>query len=274
MKTILVPTDFSECADNAITYAIEIARLTKAKLILFNVYQSQAIPAEVPILLPIEETAAEANEVLKRLVKRLQKKSKGQVQIEYKSAWGFPVEQINLFSEEHSIDLIVMGMQGAGFLAEKVIGSVTTALIRKAQHPVLAIDQHVKFKSLKKIVLACDYAETKNNEVLKPLKEFAQLFKSHIYVLNVISESEATPTITKAVAGIRLDRELESLDHSFHFTENKNVIEGINDFVEENTIDMVVMIPRMHTSLKDIFSEPNTKRMAFHTKTPLLAIHE
>jgi len=38
MKTILVPTDFSKIARNAIDYAVEIAKLTKAKLILFHVY--------------------------------------------------------------------------------------------------------------------------------------------------------------------------------------------------------------------------------------------
>lgn len=274
MKTILVPTDFSRCADNAIDYAIEIAKLTKAKLILFNVYQSQVIPAEAPILLPIEETAADAMEALKKEAKRIRKQCGEQISLDYSSAWGFPVEQIDDYARKHKIDLIVMGMQGAGFLEEKVIGSVTTSLIRKSKCPVLAIDSHVKFKSIKKIALACDYSETKNNQVFAPLKEFAQLFKSHVYVLNVVPETEKSPAIAKAVAGIKMDRILEDIDHSFHFSTGKNVVDGINHFADANNIDMIVMIPHPHTSLKTLFAESNTKRMAFHTKIPLLSLHE
>lgn len=274
MKTILVPTDFSACADNATEYAIEIAKLTGARIILFNVYQNQAVPAEVPILLPIEQIAAGIMETLKKKTEDLQKKHHNKVKVDYKSAWGFPAEEIKLFSEKNKVDLVVMGMAGAGFLKEKIIGSVTTALIRNAKCPVLAIDQHVKFRNIKRIALACDYAETNNRSVLAPLKEFAQLFKSHIYVVNVVPDTEAVATITKAVAGIKLDHVLENVEHSFHYKENKNVAEGINDFVDENKIDMVVMIPREHATIRSLFSEPETKRVAFHTKIPLLALHE
>jgi nucleotide-binding universal stress UspA family protein len=274
MKSILVPTDFSSCADNAIRYAIELARYTNAKLILFNVYQSQVVPAEVPVVLPIEEIAADAMKALKVTVSNLQKKYNYKVRLECETAWGLPVEEIKLFAEKNKIDLIVMGAQGTGYIAERLIGSVTASLIRKAKCPVLSIDQHIKFKEIKKIVFACDYAETKNNEVLKPLKKIFQLFKAHIYILNVGSEMESTPAITKAVAGIKLDHSLEGFDHSFHFVENDNITEGIDDFVEKNKADLVVMIPRVHTTLKDLFSEPNTKRMSFHSKVPLLTMHE
>ena len=51
------------------------------------------------------------------------------------------IEEINLFSERNKTDLIVMGMQGAGYLAEKVIGSITTSLMPKAKCPILVIDE-------------------------------------------------------------------------------------------------------------------------------------
>lgn len=194
--------------------------------------------------------------------------------VECKCACGFPVEEINIFAKENKIDLIVMGMEGAGYLTEKLIGSITTSLIKKAKCPVLAIDKHVKFRSIKKIALACDYSETKNKYILNPLKELAHLFKSHVYILNVVRELETVATVSKAVAGIKLDHSLEGVNHSFHYAKSEDIIEGINDFVDEKKIDMVVMIPRMHTALQNLFHEAHTKRMAFHTKVPLLALHE
>ena len=167
-----------------------------------------------------------------------------------------------------------MGMKGTGYLREKLIGSITTSLIKKAKSPVLAIDRRVKFGSIKKIALACDYTETKSKSILDPLKELAHLFKSHIYVLNVVRELDTVPPVSKAVAGIKLDHSLEGINHSFHYTKSEDVIEGINDFVDEKKVDMLVMIPRMHTMLQNILHEPHAKRMAFHTKVPLLALHE
>lgn len=273
---ILVATDFSKIAQNAINYAVEIAKLSKAKLILFHVYNVPVIPAEIPIALPMDEIEKETMLSLKKIEKSIHLKHGKNLSIECKCVCGFPVEEINLFAKENKIDLIVMGMEGegTGYLTEKLIGSITTALIKKAKCPVLAIDKRVKFKKIKKIVLACDYEETHNKSALAPLKEFSNLFKSHIYVLNVVHELEVAPAMNIAVAGVKLDHSLEDVDHSFHQTRNEDVIEGINDFVDNNKMDMIVMIPRMHTVLKSMFVEPNTKRMAFHTKIPLLALHE
>lgn len=274
MKTILVPTDFSKIARNAIDYAVEIAKLTNAKLILFHVYHVPAVPSEMPIVIPIDEIEKNSMDSLKKIEKNIHLKHGNKLVVEYQCRCGFPIDEINTFAEENKIDLIVMGMEGAGYLTEKLVGSITTSLIKKAKCPLLAIDKHVKFKSVKKIALACDYEETQNKSILEPLKEFVQLFESHVYVLNVVRELETVATISKAVEGIKLEHSLEDLNHSFHYTKSEDIVEGINDFVDEKKIDMVAMIPRMHTALQNLFHEPITKRMAFHTKVPLLALHE
>ena len=236
MKTILVPTDFSKIARNAIDYAVEIAKLTKAKLVLFHVYHVPVVPAEIPIMLPIDEMEKNTMEGLKKIEKNLYLKHGNKLVVECNCACGFPVDEINLYAKKNKIDLIVMGMEGTGYLTEKLIGNITTSLIKKAKCPVLAIDKHVKFKSVKKIALACDYTETKNKSILDPLKELAQLFKSHVYVLNVVRELKTVPTLSKAVAGIKLDHSLVGVNHSFHYAKNEDVIDGINDFKRSDTL--------------------------------------
>lgn len=274
MKTILLPTDFSKASHNAIDYAVEIAKLTKAKMILFHVYHIPVITSDVPIVIPsMDEIKENSLKSLKQVEEHIYKKHGNNFTIECMTACGITIDEINACAKQNAIDLIVMGMRGSGYLIEKIMGSVTTSLIKEAFCPVLSIDTHVKFKTIKKIVFACDYKETSFKSILDPLKEFAKLFKSHVYVLNVIPELTPSLTVTEAVEGIKLEHLLEGVEHSFDFSHNEDAVEGINDFVAKQKVDMVVMIPRQHSIFESIFKKSNTKSMAFHTHVPLLALH-
>jgi nucleotide-binding universal stress UspA family protein len=213
-------------------------------------------------------------ESLQKIKNELLQKNDHKITVDYCCVEGFAVNEINTYTKTNSVELVVMGMQGAGYLVEKLIGSVTTSLLRESNCPVMAIDRKVKFRTPKKIVLACDYKHIKKS-VLSPLKDIATLFNSHIYVLNVTSDREPVLTeVESAVSGISLDHAFDKINHSFDFTSNEDVVEGINDYIATRQMDMVVMVPRKHSILRNMFHEPNTKRIAFHTTVPVLALHE
>jgi len=275
MKTILVPTDFSKASDNAIEYAVEIAKATHAGLILFHAYRVPIIATEAVVVIPatgdIEQYALHN---LKETKRKIQLQHRIGLEIECICKCGFAVEEINFYTNEHAIDFIVMGMHGAGYLTEKLIGSVTTSLIRDSNCPVMAIDQHVKFRTIKKIVLACDYKKIRK-PLLWTLKDIAQLFDSHIYILNIMNEAELVLNDSQSAScGSALEHAFSRVEHSFHYKTNEDVVDGINEYVINEQMDMVVMIPRKHSGLETLFHEPNTKRMAFHTHVPVLALHE
>jgi nucleotide-binding universal stress UspA family protein len=275
MKTILVPTDFSEISKNAIDYAVEIAKVMPAKIVLFYAFHVPVITSEAVVIVPaMNEIRKFGIENLNALKEEINTRVGYNIVIGSHCVEGFAIDEINSYTKINSVDLIVMGMHGAGYLVEKLIGSVTTALLQESNCPVLAIDQKVKFRAPKKIVLACDYKHIKQS-ALVPLKSLAALFDSHIYILNVSKERELVlDDMEEAACGLRLEHAFESTDHSFHFTTNKDVVDGINDYVSTQQIDMVVMIPRKHSVLRNIFREPNTKKIAFHTTVPVLALHE
>lgn len=274
MKTILLPTDFSKAANNAIDYAVEMAKLTKSKLVLFHVYHIPVITSDVPVIVPsMEEIKENSLNSLNHIKERIHKAHGADLNIECQCACGLTVDEIINFSKENAIDLIIAGMQGSGYLIEKIVGSVTTSLMKNAGCPVLSIDSHVKFKVIKKIVLACDYKETSYKDVLNTLKELAKTFGAHVHVLNVVREKELSPTVTEAVEGIKLNHSLEGIAHSFDYSHNEDVVEGINDFVSKNKIDIVVMIPRERSLFEKIFKRSYTKSAAFHTEVPILTLH-
>ena len=272
MKTILVPVDFSPASYNAVEYAAGMALNTKSKLILFHVYNNTPPALDVPMIIPTwKEIEKDSIKELKQIKKKIELKYGEGLIIKSTCKSGFIIEEINNFAKENKVDLIVMGMQGAGFLQEYLVGSTTTALMRKSHCPVLSIYQGIQFKPLKKIVLACDYDELDAESVLLPLKEFVNIFNANVYVLHVIPEFDLAPTLAERV---KVKRTLAGMRVTFHGIVEGSIVSRINSFVTQHGADMVVMIPRQHLFIDNIFFEPDTKRMAFHSKVPLLALHE
>lgn len=275
MKTLLAPTDFSVISLNALDYAVELAKLTDAKLVIFHAFHAPLIISEVPVVMPLpEELEKDSLKQLKKIEKNLQHKHGGKLKIEIGCACGLAVDEIVSYTEKAGVDMIVIGMHGAGFLEEKLVGSVTTSLIQRSKIPVLSIDTTTLFRKIKSMVFASDYHEIKKLNFLKPLIDLAHLFKAHVHILNVAIGENTEPTLSQAAEGIKLEHMLEATNHSFHQIKNKSVVDGINLFVKAHHIDMVVMIPRKHSFFNSLVKESDTKKMAFHASAPLLTIHE
>ncbi len=275
MKTILIPTDYSAVAKNAAHYGAEVALAQKAKIILLYVYQMPIVMGEIPVTIPsMQEIETDSMVGLEKLKKHLLTKYGENLTIDCVCKSGFITDSICETAEEINADLIIVGMQGAGFITEKIMGSNTTSLIQRSKIPVLAVDKHAHFKSIENILFASDYLELKDKNVLAPLLSLVKSFNANLQILHVTKEVEKNKTITKAVEGIKLDHYFEDVPHEFHFIDSENVLEGIKKFIKKNPVDMIVMIPRSHSFVNKLINEPHSKQMAFHTHLPLLTIHE
>lgn len=275
MKTILAPTDFSGIAKNSINYAIELAKATKAKVILLHACSPTVVVAEIPMELPdIKAMEKEGLNKLKKLRSALLSKHGNGVNIDLVCKTGLAFDIIKDYSTEKKVDLIVMGMHGVGFLEEKLIGNVTSELIKRSDVPVLSIDNRVRFQGVKRIVFAADYKELNDEKTLNVLKNIAGVFQSHIYILNAVKNTRELPSTNQAVAGVRLNNFFSNVDHSFHTEVNSDVVNGIQKFVSARKMEMIVMMPRKRTFFQALHKTRNTKEIAFYTKTPLLTVHD
>lgn len=273
MKTILAPTDFSEISTNSVEYAVQLAKATKAKLILFHAYHTPPVALELPI--PDMTLAQIEKDCLKRLkdIERgIHQKHGSDLPIHVECSCGFAVDQIHNCIEKHQVDLVVLGIDGSSNFMERFIGSITTAIMREATCPVIGVSEHCVFKGIKQIALACDTNQLPNSDTLTPLIEFSKLFKSNIHILNVVGHALADSSFEKTISTSGLDRSLQQVKHDFHQVENEDVAEGINHFVTEQNMDLVVVIPAHHSTLDSIFHDPTTKRIAFHSAVPILTL--
>ena len=178
MKTILAPVDFSDAANNSVSFAAELARRTSARLLIVHILQK----------------GDDENETLKKL-KSLEsdlKKSFGSgLHCESLLAHGNLVAGLRKLIALQPPDLIVMGTKGASGLKKIFIGSNTVNVIADIRLPVLVIPEVARFdyflsKGRNRIVLATDLEELENEGALDILKEIALLIiGSKLRVLSV-----------------------------------------------------------------------------------------
>jgi len=137
---MLVPTDFSECAELALEEAIALARRLGARMLLLHAY-------ELPALLPGAEGSIALGELDRSiresaraaLQERAERVRSAGLEVEVRVEAGSPVELIARTAEENRIDLVVIGTHGRTGLAHVLLGSVAERTVRTAPCPVLTV---------------------------------------------------------------------------------------------------------------------------------------
>lgn len=140
IQTIVVPTDFSEYAEHAFSWALGLATDRKAKIVLVHAAQAisyLAFPESVyiPDLKKMEEELI--SNAKKRVAEFAATQGARTVPIETRVVIGEPVWEIcQLATREHA-DLIVMGSHGRTGFSHVLLGSVAERVVRHAPCPVL-----------------------------------------------------------------------------------------------------------------------------------------
>jgi len=174
--------------------------------------------------------------------------------------------------KEKNIDLIILGITGAGALSERLIGSNATVIIKHINCTTLVVPALANFKPITTIAFATDFDKVEHSTAIAEIKNICKTFNSKLRIINVIHPHQILG-VDKTVSGLRLDIIFEGIDHSIHLPEG-DLVTAINKVVDEQKVDLLVMIPRKHAVFADMLTERHTKKMAFHTHVPLLTIHE
>ncbi len=140
-ETIVCPVDFSDYSHHALRYALSLAKLFEARLVLLHVVEMPFLPsysmAGVPDLsMPVEELEENARE---HLEEELEQCRAEHPDVEAEVLIGTPFVEIIDFAREAGADLIVMGTHGRSGLRQLLIGSVAERVVRKAPCPVLTV---------------------------------------------------------------------------------------------------------------------------------------
>jgi universal stress protein A len=139
IKTILVPTDFSECSGKALRYAVPLARQFGAKIVLIHVAEFQYAGSEIDDL----ELPRIEREVVARYRQRLEKvgvqEAGKDVQVDAIACVGKIVPEIILAAKAARADLIVISTHGGSRACTSDLGSTSERVVRHAPCPVLVV---------------------------------------------------------------------------------------------------------------------------------------
>ena len=277
-KTILLPTDFSEVAFNALRNAILFAdgQPEAYSIHLLHVLLPESDVMEFPSLnsdnlqarLEISETALTTftETVLAQIQvsHNLQKPPVIYQSVEV----GLPATTISHKAKDGDFDLIVIGTHGKHSRMEKILGSTTTAVIRKATCPVLVIPEKFHLDNLSNAVYASDFAKTDMFHIWQ-ISRFLKPFQPTLRIVHVRDTSKGTaPEKSPELEEFIKSKEL-GLQVNMHQVEAKDVVEGLSQFIEEVEAQLIIL-HRMQRSFPDnLFHASVTRKAALQSNVPV-----
>lgn len=275
MKTILIPTDFSEESKTSAGYGIQLAKEKNAKLILLHVFHIPIYAGNDPVFMPPFDELENSNiDMLNEYENEIRVKYSFTNPIENITKSGFLINEIADIVEDKNVDLIVMGISDAGKFSELILGSHAIGVIKNTTCPTLIVPEGATYHTINTIVLACDDIEKiRGTSALKQITKYVQLFNSRLIVINVVDSFENID-FKQTLFEAKNKTIFEGINYSVHFIEGDNLIKNLNDFIDKNNADLLIMIPKKHTAFSKLFHISSTKKMAFRSHIPLLAIHE
>ena len=274
MKNILVATDFSNNAYNALFHATRLVKDKACTFHLLNSYneytplQSKSMGKAL-----IDQLKDESHEGLKNTVHRV-KLDQTDSQHIFKpiSEQGELVDAVTKIVDKEKIDLVVMGNSGCSEIEAIFLGSNALDIIGAIEQcPVLTIPKEIDFKPPKEIAFVTDYQHTYDEGLLQPLFFMAKQNKSKICVMH-INEEEVLSKLQERNKSILLQY-LLPFEYTLHWIPLfKNKANSIHTFLDELDIKMLAMVNYEHSFLEQMIREPVVKRMAFDLDIPFLVI--
>jgi universal stress protein A len=138
IRRILVPTDFSDAAGEAVQAAVVLARAFDAGIELVHVTATVALLPPPMDVVPFSVLMPELSQ-RERLTEEAQRVQAAGIPCDTNSREGSPHLEIIKRAQELGADMIVMGTHGHGGLAHAVLGSVTERVLHKSRCPVLVV---------------------------------------------------------------------------------------------------------------------------------------
>ena len=272
MKKILVPTDFSETANKARDYAIQLAQLIDAEIIMINSFHVPYAGASSGTLVNLDKIALEESEKAMELQLEYVNLNYSNVKFRTLCRSGLLVDSIRNISNNNEVDLIVMGTTGASGAVGNMLGSNTSGLIGAIKTPIITVPKDAIINFPKKVVVANDLMESGEDKLFDVLKEIVVDTDSSIDFLFIVNEDGQADLKIERLKSADFDDKFDSQYHPFHFRENENVEDGILDYIESNDFDLLVVVSHQRNFWEGLFHKSVSKSLVKHAEIPILVL--
>ncbi|SMC35116.1 universal stress protein [Cellulophaga tyrosinoxydans] len=279
MKNILLPTDFSKNAWNAITYAIELYKNEPCTFYLLNTYTPNIAASRfMATAVTSESLAVESysKEGLNAVLNNIQSKYNNKLHsFKTISSFSLLADEVRELVNEYNIDMVIMGTKGASGVSEVFMGSNAVRVIKAVKNcPVLAIPEDFTFETPTEIAFATDFNRFYTQSELQPIINLVKTFNSVLRIVHVQDKIKALTELQQFNLNM-LRKYFSTIEHYIHtVSELNSVSKTLEVFADELDIHLLAMLNYQHSYMEKVTREPIVKRLVFHTQIPLLVIPE
>ncbi|WP_340202304.1 universal stress protein [Ascidiimonas sp. W6] len=276
MKKVLLPTDFSANAWNAISYALQLLKDEECTFYFLHTYVppfyrmdymvgGPAFSGLPDAMLDISLTG------LDKTLKDVQEEFPNEKHTFKKIAsFNMLSDEVNEVTERENIDFIVMGTQGATGAKQIFLGTNTVFVLRKAKVPVLVIPENYHYKGIKQILFPSDYRTLYKRRELKVLVNLAKSHHASITSLHVTSEGELTEAQKRHREALK--DFLEGVECKCKELYKQLMPQAVYDYLSVNDYQMLAMMNRKHSFLERVLLKQNVDDIGFHIDIPFLVL--
>ncbi len=275
MKKFLVPTDFSETSKNAARYAVQAtSHIPGAVVILYHVFDKISGGSDGS---PLNNTDNDKQIVLNAALENLKDELNGlsPVTLEYAAEEGGSlVEKMKRYVRHNAIDMIIMGITGATPLEQIFMGSNSLNMVREAVCPVMIVPPNARYKQINNVLFASDFKNVESTTPKAQLKAVLDVFKPDLHIVNVDDEHYVELTEEFKIERNKLENMFLAYNPQFYFIRFYDFLDAISSFTADKNIDIILTVPRKHSFLANLFKTSHTKKLAYHSHVPIVAVHE
>jgi nucleotide-binding universal stress UspA family protein len=275
MRKVIVPTDFSENAMNALEYTCQIFKYQKSEIFIIHAYADEVYQQDKitkrNILNEIKETTFQKSQKeLKKVLLKIREYAPNPKHT-YKiiSAFGTLTDELNDLVNQEDIDIIVMGTRGATNDRKITFGSNTVQVFKYVQCPVLAVPEEYEYHPPKELLFPTNFQIPYKRRELKLLCELSGSFRSTIHLLYI---DPIKLSLRQEDNQHFLKECLHKANLTFDTSPEKDKTVAITKYIVHKDIDMLVMVNSKNSHLEDMLKHTTVDKIGLHIKIPFLVL--
>jgi len=262
MKTILVGVDFTKSAENTINYAIEVAKKSEAKVLLFHALTAPVVHTTSGLVfMDGENFTKDAEKKMGELQKQLSNKHP-QIKIDIELTYDSIRERVSKLSKKNKISLAVLGLETKSKISKFIYGTTSVDLTGKIDCPIITVPEKYKHHDIKKILIAIDNKESISSGLSKRLHSIIDFIGAKAEYIHVKTENE-----------LELG---EKNRHSFSITNIKSTDfqTGISNYAKKSKADAIILISHNYSAFHNLFIDSQSKKIILSSNIPVISIHK
>lgn len=274
MKRILVPTDFSKEAENALKVAAQLAKKNDSEIYLMNLLELPYDTASSGAGIkqgnePLPESLLFMRLAHQRFQKLLEKDFLKGVNVTDTVEFREPFDGIIDGVKKYNADFIVMGSAGASGMQEFFVGSNTEKVVRNADVPVLVIKDEVPIFEVNNFVFASDFSVKGKETFMKALKVANELdARIHLLYINTSSKFRTSNEINKKINDFVQD--LPTEDFTIKVYNDHSIKEGILNYTKNIDAELMGIATNGRRGLAHLLNGSISEDLVNHAKKPVL----